>query len=95
MTDLAKMMAPIRDSIARTREKMEQIERLMVTATEADKLDCTSAAECAVERARRMLAELNGKAAELPKPSPGPRLIAGMNKLIDRVKSGEFRKEAP
>lgn len=66
MTDLAKMMSPIRDTIARTREKMEQIERLLITATEADKLDCTSAAECAVEQARRMLEELSGDAGELP-----------------------------
>ena len=75
MTDLAKQMAPIRDAIARTREKVDQIERLLVTATEAERMEFTSAAECAVEQARRLLAELNGKAGELPKPTPAsPKL---------------------
>jgi len=63
MNDLAKQMAPIRDTIARTREKMEQIERLLVTATEAERMEFTSAAEGAVEQARRLLADLNKEAA--------------------------------
>lgn len=75
MNDLAKQMAPIRDTIARTREKVEQIERLLVTATEAERMEFTSAAEGAVEQARRLLAELNGNAGELPKPTPAsPKL---------------------
>jgi len=93
--DLKQQMAPIRDTIARTREKIDKIERLLVMATEAEEMEWLDAAEGAVEKARRMLAELSGNAGELPKPSPGPRLIAGMNELRDRAKSGEFRKEAP
>lgn len=70
MNDLAKQMAPIRDSIARTLATIHEVERLLITATEAERMEFTSAAEGAVEKARRLLADLNGKAAELPKPTP-------------------------